>query len=238
MCRRLLTTGALLGQTGVVLGEECHIISKKERGPRSYLSETTQASDLDGPDNLILLCPDDHKIVDAHPDLYTADTLRAIKSTHEIWVTQQLNPKEPDQPLVVHLPRLRTGREVFSLLERSKALLFEYSDPPGDIEAQAAARLRQALGDWLDVLDMVEAGDKVRHAYEFNQTIIELVAHGYYLFGAVHNYAVDASSADKFRMPTACFMLLAEGSPGVISSEEGGPLGVIAGLPKRTHFGI
>lgn len=40
--------------------------------------------------NLILLCPDCHKIVDDNPDKYTADRLVAIKPKFEKWARRQL----------------------------------------------------------------------------------------------------------------------------------------------------
>lgn len=64
-----------------VVGEECHIVAAGIYGPRA--DESFPIAERDCCENLILLCPAHHKIVDDHPDLYPADKLRHLKSIHE-----------------------------------------------------------------------------------------------------------------------------------------------------------
>jgi tetratricopeptide (TPR) repeat protein len=67
--------------SGTVLGEICHIAARSPEGPRYDPDQTEQ--ERHGFENLILLCPAHHKIVDGSPDEYTVERLRQIKAEHE-----------------------------------------------------------------------------------------------------------------------------------------------------------
>jgi hypothetical protein len=74
------------------LGEECHIVSSQNNGPRH---EIIPNFDYDQADNLILLCCNDHKMIDERVDFYPKTDLKNIKEAHETWVRNTLdNPKE------------------------------------------------------------------------------------------------------------------------------------------------
>lgn len=74
------------------LGEECHIISSQENGPRH---ENLSNFDYDQVDNLVLLCCNDHKMIDERIDFYPKADLKKIKEDHEKWVSNTLDsPKE------------------------------------------------------------------------------------------------------------------------------------------------
>ena len=71
----------LLVESGVVVGEICHIESNN--GPRPNLDMTDEARH--GFDNLILLCEKHHKIVDAKENEadFPVDLLKSFKKAHE-----------------------------------------------------------------------------------------------------------------------------------------------------------
>lgn len=80
-----------LGETGsedAVLGEEAHIIAQSKDGPRGEVRIEPQRIDLY--ENLILLCPTHHTLVDAQPSKYDVDVLHDMKTTHERWVDSNL----------------------------------------------------------------------------------------------------------------------------------------------------
>lgn len=62
-----------------VIGEECHIEAQSPGGPRY----NPDLSDVDGHENLILLCPSHHKIIDSNPEEYTVEKLKKMKADHE-----------------------------------------------------------------------------------------------------------------------------------------------------------
>jgi hypothetical protein len=71
-----------------VVGDECHIISKSEEGPRN---DPNLELDHDSYDNLILLCKTHHKIIDDQPSEYPISRLKKIRSDHEKKVRDCLN---------------------------------------------------------------------------------------------------------------------------------------------------
>ena len=71
----------LISADGLLIGEICHIEALASGGPR-YSSEKASEKTA-GIDNLILLCPTHHRLIDSQPFIYTADWLRRAKQIHE-----------------------------------------------------------------------------------------------------------------------------------------------------------
>ena len=70
---------ALEGLT--VVSEIAHIVAQKPDGPRG--NHHLPLEERDRYDNLILLCNLHHKVVDSHPESYTVERLRQMKTEHE-----------------------------------------------------------------------------------------------------------------------------------------------------------
>lgn len=66
---------------GTITGEICHIRAQSGGGPRFDKAQTNE--ERHGFDNLVLLCRRHHKIVDAEPDVYSAEALADIKRIRE-----------------------------------------------------------------------------------------------------------------------------------------------------------
>ncbi|MHA1437840.1 MAG: hypothetical protein ACTSPD_09685 [Promethearchaeota archaeon] len=64
-----------------VIGEICHIKGKKPKSPRYDPNQSDE--ERHGFDNLILMCPLHHKVIDDNPDSYTISRLYEIKKRHE-----------------------------------------------------------------------------------------------------------------------------------------------------------
>lgn len=67
------------------IGEMAHIIARNKGGARGDLPFQ---GDINGYQNLILLCPNHHTEVDNNPDAYPPEELRRIKDEHERYVRQ------------------------------------------------------------------------------------------------------------------------------------------------------
>jgi hypothetical protein len=80
ICREQLATERTETDDPSVFGEEAHIVAQGHTGPRAG-----PIDDVDGYDNLILLCSKDHKRIDDQVGAFTVDRLRAIKREHEAW---------------------------------------------------------------------------------------------------------------------------------------------------------
>lgn len=81
---------SLVTSDGYLLGDIAHIVSLHRGGPRH--DATIPAVELEGPDNLIVLCPNHHKLIDSQPELYTADWLRNARKQHEAMIAAQVVP--------------------------------------------------------------------------------------------------------------------------------------------------
>ena len=82
----------MVGSDGsTVIGEECHIEARSVGGPR-YNKNLTEKQ-VDSFDNLILLCPVHHTIIDRNPQEYTTVVLKKMKADHENKVRRALEDK-------------------------------------------------------------------------------------------------------------------------------------------------
>lgn len=86
-CRRELAIRPAGGDV-IVIGHAAHIIGASRLGPRGD-TELPQR-ERDAYDNLIFLCNIHHQIVDAQPETYTPERLKAMKAAHEEWVRSRL----------------------------------------------------------------------------------------------------------------------------------------------------
>jgi hypothetical protein len=88
-CRRELVAEASKADGEVVLGEVAHIAARNRDGPRGEF--LPPGGDIDGYENLILVCEEHHKLIDGQPNTYTVAKLGQIKEDHERWVKEQLS---------------------------------------------------------------------------------------------------------------------------------------------------
>jgi len=115
-----------------IVGQECHNVARAVNGPRGSEGPRT---DLDGYDNLILLCANCHAVVDARPDLFSRAELLRIKKEHEAQVAQRssepirprLQVKDPRE--AVRLERMDDGDQLIRVLAAS--LSHSHETPSG-----------------------------------------------------------------------------------------------------------
>ena len=69
------------GDSQHTIGQVCHIVAKENRGPRANPSMSDE--EKDSYDNLIILCPNHHALIDKDTTTYTVDKLKNIKFNHE-----------------------------------------------------------------------------------------------------------------------------------------------------------
>ena len=81
-CNEPVIANATLDSTDLVVGQISHIYAlRSDKGPRGKLGMTEK--ERNQADNLMLLCPTHHVIVDGQQETYTAGTLLGCKQTHE-----------------------------------------------------------------------------------------------------------------------------------------------------------
>ncbi|UIJ71980.1 hypothetical protein [Aurantimonas sp. HBX-1] len=88
-CRAVVFEDDLLAGSPTLVGENCHIVSDSDIGPRA--NPNMRQIDRDSYPNLILCCRNHHRVIDAQTDKYTVDELHRIKFEHEQWVAHTLN---------------------------------------------------------------------------------------------------------------------------------------------------
>lgn len=79
--------GESLFKEGVFIGTLAHIQPVSPGGPRGDVEDV---DDVNSYDNIVVLCPNCHKIVDTNESEYTAERLRKIKLEHEQSVAMRL----------------------------------------------------------------------------------------------------------------------------------------------------
>ena len=90
-CRMEVVSDESEASTLTLIGENCHIVSAKDRGPRSEIS--VPPDQINSYDNLILMCRNHHKIIDDSENgerNYPIEKLQKIKREHEAWVSSRL----------------------------------------------------------------------------------------------------------------------------------------------------
>lgn len=91
-----------LVHSGKVTGRICHIKAASPQGPRYDVHQTD--AERHGFDNLILMCPIHHDVIDADVVAYTVDRLRAMKAQHEAAASSPPNlPDEIAAQMIVNI---------------------------------------------------------------------------------------------------------------------------------------
>lgn len=95
-CRKSIWVESQNGKKFINIGEIAHNKPYSDKGPRSEQLEVGKyIIDQKNPDNtysnLILLCRNDHKIIDNDLEFYTVEKVKKIKSDHEAWIESSLN---------------------------------------------------------------------------------------------------------------------------------------------------
>lgn len=126
-CNRYLLEHHLTKTDGV-FAQMAHIWAFSERGPRSRPQRAGQA--VHALSNLMLLCPECHKLADERPDEYTSEVLRKYKKAHEERVFM-LTETKPDRQTVALVFKARIGGRTVSvsLPEIQKAVAPRYLGP-------------------------------------------------------------------------------------------------------------
>lgn len=192
MCRHVLCVDATLEDDESIVGDECHIISKKETGPRYTPSYPNNK--LDSYENLILLCRIHHKLIDDQYTTYTAEILKQIKENHEKWVSEQLdkNPKVSPGMRIKRIPgnipkyliRITSGKEILNIVEGACTFSFDHDELLSDEEVKIIGEFLDIVNDWGDLFSDLDAGFRVEMTYRLTNLVRELDEAGFWVFGA------------------------------------------------------
>ncbi len=108
ICKIELVIKAGPNDDPALVGDICHIIARSEEGPRGRSPLNSQ--ERDRYENLILLCKNDHKMIDDQPSIYPIEDLLDLKDQHEKWVEKELSNSEPWDFNISHICYLNIPR--------------------------------------------------------------------------------------------------------------------------------
>jgi hypothetical protein len=180
-----------------VIGEEAHIIALSIDGPRG--SEGPRVN-LDGYENLILLCSNCHTLVDARPDLFPHVELLRIKSEHEERVEQRsqgpirprlkiVNPKEP-----VRLERIDDGDQLIHVLSNSLSHTHETSAGLSSRQLELVGNFLQDAFDWSEIYDDIGPKGHFDAAVRLREFLEELREEGLIVYAGYRRMELTGGS--------------------------------------------
>ncbi len=166
-CKARMVVDASSEDSESVVGEECHIVSGKKKGPRYDANYDPDA--IDNIRNLILLCRVHHKLVDDQADTFTAPMLRQLRENHENWVKAKLSEPAKAEPIGIYRKSSEIPKELV-LVKSAKVLVDlardcqgRYDDYPEDLtddKLETVGAFLQNLSDWVDV-GILEPSDRI-----------------------------------------------------------------------------
>jgi hypothetical protein len=203
-----------------VLGIECHIISSKNSGPR----HRPLLTDYDTYDNLLLLCPNDHRRIDELVKRYPLEKVRQIKNEHEAWVDQHLTkkkipPKAAPKSEILH--RIIKGKQLLNLVDGSDMYRFDYDDLENQEEAERVGDLLQEIQDWGDILDEIGQAERIKIGFELNDKIKTLEEDGLLIFAdRSQKRMANTTYGDLGLFEVLTLVIVRKDAPGIINDEE------------------
>lgn len=216
ICKHDLIINATEENEEAVVGDECHIISPQQNGPRH--DPTFPEEKLNSYENLILLCRTDHKMVDDQEATYTPDILRRMKSNHEVWISERLTDRRKPKPLKIrrikqnipaYLVRLTTGKEVFDIVSSAYALSINNDELNSLDEVDLVGQFFQEISDWSDISGDLEPTDRVKVGYELTKLLNELENNGFFVFGGREVQLLEGGIEDEpSNWPVAIFNVM------------------------------
>ena len=188
ICKQKLVLNKTEHDKESVVGDEAHIVSKSNGGPRGHIA---LACDHDDYQNLILLCKVHHKMVDDQTKTYSLESLILIKCMHEAWVEQSLDQvleKGPD----TFLGRVTNGKDLTLLFPGSLSFSHDH-DIFESIEVdEIAAEFLESV-EYYEMWDEMEFSPKLSVERKLTNLMERLSDFGYWVFAGQDPNPVDGA---------------------------------------------
>lgn len=184
ICKHELVKNLENENSNFILGEECHIISSKTNGPRGKIN---QLNNYDTYENLILLCANDHKLIDEYPETFTVDILNSLKINHENWIRNaiQKNIEELNSKLnnIEQLDKINSRLQIENIIINAHAFSFDFSSITNKDQAIELSEFFENLRDFSDIYSDLEISNKTRELINYEEKIQELEKKDILIFG-------------------------------------------------------
>lgn len=219
MCRAVLVRESGAGNGLTVIGDECHIVSSVPGGPRAGIP----LDDLDGYDNLVLLCPNDHRLIDTLVADYPRERVLAIKRSHEDWVRTTLAASEGLSPMTILRARptalryLGTAKELLNVAVSAEESSLDHEDIETEDELDLVAGFLQLIHDHAEMWDDYEPAFRIRATFDVDREMKNLKELGWLAFGArARGKLQGGKSGGDTDWETAYLRLVRAGSPDIV----------------------
>lgn len=184
------------GDVHAIVGQECHIVARSLAGPRG---EAEPRGDLDGIDNLILLCANCHVVVDAQPERWTPKALRALKRDHGQKAADAPAAPSPfsikllgrDKPLA--LQRLRTGDDLLALLDGALSRVHDTPSGMSAIQREKVGAFLDNAFDWAEALDVMGPSAELEAGAQLQGELDDLAFEGMLVYGTIRKLVLRAA---------------------------------------------
>lgn len=226
MCRHTLVFESTQSDSESIIGEECHIISGANNGPRS--NPDFPRDKINDVSNLILLCRIHHKQIDDQVETYTSELLRTIKNNHESWVEEKLKDqpevsrvriKRNKEEIPKKLPVINSGKEMFSLAAGAYAFYNDYSDNLTDEELDLVSGFIQNVKDWAELAQEMEPIQKINASRDLDKEIKELRQLNIFTFAAVEKQKIVGGIGGEIPFPVLHLSVSKANDSNVVTGE-------------------
>jgi hypothetical protein len=218
LCRReLVVLGEQDGHS--IVGQECHIVSSRPAGPR--FGEDVPGGDLDGYDNLMLLCGSDHTLVDQAVLEYPVERLCQMKAFHEAWWKATLSartraPVKVRRGAVPILLEVTDARDLLSIVVGAEESSLESEDPADEEEVSQVSSLLQNLHDCALIWDDLEPAGRIRATFDLGRELDAVRASGWRVFGALAHGTISGGDGPPSSWDTAYVRLARQASQSIM----------------------
>jgi hypothetical protein len=215
-----------IGDEESLVGEECHINSRQNLGPRHKENDINHNEY----DNLILLCRVHHKIVDDQVNEYTEDNLREIKNKHELWVKDCLE-KGTVKPIRLRnvegeklefLYRIYSGKQLFNIIAEACGSYTDHPDPENEHEVALFSDFLQNISDWSDLSGDLQASERVRAKFDLSRALKELEEEGFWVFGNIEKKILEGGVGAPQKWNMAHIQIVRNDSPLIFQMGKNG----------------
>jgi hypothetical protein len=109
-----------------------HIVAQSNDGPRGNFALDLEKRDQEN--NLLLLCPEHHKLIDDQPERYSVERLRGIKTDHELFIEKSTGNYSRNQNYAKSQKEETVFSNIFEVLRLPIFIYETKSIPRADIE--------------------------------------------------------------------------------------------------------
>jgi hypothetical protein len=203
ICRKPLSRDPEHGADRVaVIGEECHIVGRSPDGPRGG---GDSGGDLDGYENLVLLCAIDHAVVDRQQESWTATRLREVKAAHERWVAARLAERRVQPEMLWQWPgrrttdveSIRSGSQLMGLYARVFSDSIRLPERLDSTPRELVGAIFRTAQEWGDIWVEVPLDQKLAVEAELDAALDELTAEGFMVLGGVRQMLLSVDGQDS-----------------------------------------